>query len=103
MKAPGKRASSTRTRCGSKTRTLLTSGPVLGVQGDFLTRDGKPFFPVGTNYFNTEENGWDFSGPAQRVDLGTRFRRDGKTWRQLCAHGRLDAQPALRRGRSRTW
>jgi hypothetical protein len=42
---------------------LLTSGPVLGVQGDFLTRDGKPFFPVGSNYFSTEENGWDFSGP----------------------------------------
>ncbi len=42
---------------------LLTSGPTLGVQGDFLTRDGKPFFPVGSNYFSTEENGWDFSGP----------------------------------------
>jgi hypothetical protein len=42
---------------------LLTSGPVLGVSGDFLTRDGKPYFPVGTNYFTTEEDGWDFSGP----------------------------------------
>jgi hypothetical protein len=42
---------------------LLTSGPTLGVQGDFLTRDGKPFFPVGSNYFSTEANGWDFSGP----------------------------------------
>ena len=42
---------------------LLTSGPVLGVKGDFLTRDGKPFFPVGSNYFTTEENGWDFAGP----------------------------------------
>jgi hypothetical protein len=42
---------------------LLTSGPVLGVNGDFLTRDGKPYFPVGTNYFTTEGNGWDFSGP----------------------------------------
>jgi Beta-galactosidase len=41
----------------------LESGPVLGVHGDFLTRDGAPFFPVGTNYFTTEENGWDFSGP----------------------------------------
>ena len=39
------------------------SGPALGVQGDFLSRDGAPFFPVGTNYFSTEENGWDFSGP----------------------------------------
>jgi Beta-galactosidase len=42
---------------------LLRSGPILGVRGDFLTRDGKPFFPVGTNYFGTEQNGWDFSGP----------------------------------------
>jgi hypothetical protein len=44
-------------------RSVLASGPVLGVHGDFLTLDGKPFFPVGTNYFTTEENGWDFSGP----------------------------------------
>ncbi|MGH9618505.1 MAG: beta-galactosidase [Bryobacteraceae bacterium] len=42
---------------------LLTSGPALGVNGDFLTKGGKPFFPVGANYFSTEENGWDFSGP----------------------------------------
>ena len=41
----------------------LNAGPVLGVHGDFLTDDGEPFFPVGTNYFSTEENGWDFSGP----------------------------------------
>jgi hypothetical protein len=41
----------------------LNSGAVLGTRGDFLTRDGAPFFPVGTNYFTTEENGWDFSGP----------------------------------------
>jgi hypothetical protein len=41
----------------------VAAGPVLGVQGDFLSLDGKPFFPVGTNYFTTEENGWDFSGP----------------------------------------
>jgi hypothetical protein len=41
----------------------LASGPVLGVRGDFLTRDDAPFFPVGTNYFTTEENGWDFSSP----------------------------------------
>jgi hypothetical protein len=40
----------------------LTSGPKLAVHGDFLSLDGKPFFPVGTNYFTTEENGWDFSG-----------------------------------------
>ncbi|HYW46417.1 MAG TPA: beta-galactosidase [Bryobacteraceae bacterium] len=42
---------------------LLKSGPVLGVKGDFLTRDGQPFFPIGANYFTTEENGWDFAGP----------------------------------------
>ncbi len=41
----------------------LEAGPWLGAAGDFLTWDGKPFFPVGTNYFSTEENGWDFSGP----------------------------------------
>jgi hypothetical protein len=44
-------------------RSGLASGPALGVHGDFLTLDGRPFFPVGTNYFSTEENGWDFSGP----------------------------------------
>ncbi len=44
-------------------RAALAGGPVLGVRGDFLTLDGKPYFPVGTNYFSTEENGWDFSGP----------------------------------------
>jgi hypothetical protein len=41
----------------------LKSGPVLGVRGNFLTKDGSPYFPFGTNYFTTEENGWDFSGP----------------------------------------
>jgi len=41
----------------------LATGDALGVKGDFLTLGGKPFFPVGTNYFTTEENGWDFSGP----------------------------------------
>lgn len=41
----------------------VTVGPTLGVHDDFLTRDGVPFFPVGTNYFTTEENGWDFSDP----------------------------------------
>ena len=44
-------------------RSSLDVGPALGVKGDFLSRGGKPFFPVGTNYFTTEENGWDFSGP----------------------------------------
>jgi hypothetical protein len=41
----------------------LNSGPVLGVKGNFLRADGKPYFPFGTNYFTTEDNGWDFSGP----------------------------------------
>lgn len=40
----------------------LYSGPVLGVRGDFLIRDGAPYFPVGTNYFTTDDNSWDFSG-----------------------------------------
>jgi hypothetical protein len=40
----------------------LNDGPALGVNGDFLTRGGKPYLPVGTNYFTSEENGWDFSG-----------------------------------------
>jgi Beta-galactosidase len=44
-------------------RSSVDNGEALGVNGDFLTRGGKPFFPVGTNYFTTEENGWDFSGP----------------------------------------
>ncbi len=67
--------------------TLLNSGPVLGVNGNFLTRDGKPFFPVGTNYFSTEENGWDFSGPrnawiwekdfAEMAQNGVTFVRTG--------------------------
>ena len=41
----------------------LETGDALGTKGDFLTSGDKPFFPVGTNYFTTEENGWDFSGP----------------------------------------
>jgi hypothetical protein len=47
----------------------LETGPALGTQGDFITLGGKPFFPVGTNYFSTDANGWDFSGP-----------RNGATW-----------------------
>jgi hypothetical protein len=45
----------------------LETGPALGVDKDFLTLGGKPFFPVGTNYFTTEENGWDFSGPRNAL------------------------------------
>ena len=43
--------------------SALDSGDALGTHGDFLTLGDKPFLPVGTNYFTTEENGWDFSGP----------------------------------------
>jgi len=66
---------------------LLHSGPELGVSGDFITRDGKPFFPVGSNYFSTEANGWDFSGPrnawnwerdfAEMEKYGVNFVRTG--------------------------
>ncbi len=66
---------------------LLHSGPELGVSSDFLTRDGKPFFPVGSNYFSTEANGWDFSGPrnawnwerdfAEMEKYGVNFVRTG--------------------------
>jgi hypothetical protein len=69
----------------------LASGPVLGVKGDFLSLDGKPFLPVGTNYFTTEENGWDFSGPrnawvwdrdfAEMAAHGVSFVRTG-VWMQ---------------------
>lgn len=45
----------------------LENGPVLGVHGDFLTRDGRPFFPFGTNYFTTEKDGWDFSEPRNAL------------------------------------
>jgi hypothetical protein len=58
----------------------LDEGPALGVNGDFLSRGGKPFFPVGTNYFTSEENGWDFSGP-----------RNASVWEkdfaEMAAHG----------------
>jgi hypothetical protein len=61
-------------------RSALDEGPALGVKGDFLTRGGEPFFPVGTNYFTTEENGWDFSGP-----------RNASVWEkdfaEMAAHG----------------
>jgi hypothetical protein len=43
--------------------SALESGPALGTHGDFLSLGGKPFLPVGTNYFSTDANGWDFSGP----------------------------------------
>jgi hypothetical protein len=43
--------------------SALESGDALGVKGNYLSLGGKPFLPVGTNYFTTEENGWDFSGP----------------------------------------
>jgi hypothetical protein len=57
------------------------------VEEDFLSRDGRPFFSVGTNYFSTEDNGWDFSGPrnawvwekdfAEMEQSGVTFVRTG--------------------------
>jgi hypothetical protein len=44
-------------------KELLNSGPALGVKDDFLSRDGKPYFPVGANYFTTADHDWDFFGP----------------------------------------
>ena len=41
---------------------LLRSGPAYAAKGDFLTKDGVPFFPFGTNYFTTERYGWGFHG-----------------------------------------
>ena len=71
--------------------SALESGDALGVKGNFLTLGDKPFFPVGTNYFSTEENGWDFSGPrnaavwdhdfAEMASHGVSFVRTG-VWMQ---------------------
>ena len=47
--------------------SALERGDALGVDGDYLTLGGKPFLPVGTNYFSTEANGWDFSGPRNAL------------------------------------
>lgn len=47
--------------------SALNAGPKLGVDGNFLSLGGKPFFPVGSNYFTTENNGWDFSGPRNAL------------------------------------
>jgi hypothetical protein len=65
----------------------LEAGRALGVKGDFLTYGGKPFLPVGTNYFTTEENGWDFFSPrnaavwekdfAEMASQGVTFVRTG--------------------------
>jgi Beta-galactosidase len=61
-------------------RSSLDQGEALGVNGDFLTRGGKPFLPVGTNYFTTEENGWDFSGPRNAAVWE-------KDFAEMAAHG----------------
>lgn len=47
--------------------SALETGPKLGVDGNFLSLGGKPFFPVGTNYFTTENNGWYFAGPRNAL------------------------------------
>jgi Beta-galactosidase len=51
----------------------VDAGPTLSVRGDFLIKDGTPFFPFGTNYFTTEENGWDFSGPRNAAAWDSDF------------------------------
>jgi hypothetical protein len=43
--------------------SAIAAGERVEAKGDFLARDGVPYFPVGTNYFSTESDGWDFSGP----------------------------------------
>jgi hypothetical protein len=58
----------------------LKGGPKLAANEDTLTLDGKPFLPVGTNYFGTEENGWDFSGPRNAAN----WERD---FAEMQAHG----------------
>ena len=58
----------------------IEAGDALGVHNDFLTRGGKPFLPVGTNYFTTEENGWDFSGPRNATVWENDFA-------EMAAHG----------------
>ncbi len=65
----------------------LAPAPRLASGPDTLTLAGKPFLPVGTNYFTTEENGWDFAGPrngavwerdfARMERLGINFVRTG--------------------------
>jgi hypothetical protein len=65
----------------------VAGGERVEAHGDFLARDGAPFFPVGTNYFSTEADGWDFSGPrnaavwerdfAEMEQHGVNFVRTG--------------------------
>jgi hypothetical protein len=64
-------------------KDAVHSGSALGVNGNFLTRGGKPFFPFGTNYFTTEEDGWDFAGPRNAQVWQHDFaqmERHGVTW-----------------------
>jgi len=58
----------------------LTAGPALGTTRDFLTLGGKTFLPVGTNYFTTEEDGWDFSGSRNAAVWDRDFA-------EMAAHG----------------
>jgi hypothetical protein len=51
----------------------LQQGPRLAANADTLTLDGKPFLPVGTNYFGTEQSGWDFSGPRNAENWESDF------------------------------
>ena len=58
----------------------LAAGPSLGTHADFLTLDGKPFFPVGTNYFSTEDEDWDFTLPRNAAVWDHDFA-------EMAAHG----------------
>ncbi|MFP5206619.1 MAG: beta-galactosidase [Acidobacteriota bacterium] len=65
----------------------VNAGSTLSVGGNFLARDGAPYFPVGTNYFTTEDGGWDFASPrnalvwdrdfAEMASHGVTFVRTG--------------------------
>ena len=79
----------------------LHSGPKLGTQPDILTRDGKPFMPVGTNYFGTEENGWDFSGPRNAAGWEHDFAQMQAHGVSFVRTGGVDAQRPVCRGRPR--
>ncbi len=68
------------------------AGPALRTHGDFLTLGGKPFLPVRTNYFSTDANGWDFSGPRNGALPGNATSRTWSGMASLCAHRCVDAE-----------
>jgi len=54
-------------------RDALASGPVLGVKGDFLSLDGKPFFPVGHPLFHHRGERLGLRGAAECLGMGQGF------------------------------